>query len=159
MPGRWARSECAGLCLAFEMAAKRNSTSYASASQTPAGQPTNRLQRAPPYQRTDRRPLDFDDNVALARLDVRVESLQEERRRHEAVLAELLSAVEAENKARASELLAELDGWPDISTSRLTPRGARCDGYPEPRSSVSRRSAARRRDQPSALMVIAALPP
>ena len=58
-------------------------------------------------------PLDFDDNVALARLDVRVESLQEERRRFEAVLAKLLTAVEAENKARASELLAELDDWRD----------------------------------------------
>src|SRR6266404_9382217 len=39
-------------------------------------------------------PLDFDDNVALARLDVRIESLQEERRRYEAVLSKLLAAAE-----------------------------------------------------------------
>src|SRR5204863_7418673 len=37
-------------------------------------------------------PLDFDDNIALARLDVRVESLQEARQRYEAVLAKLLAA-------------------------------------------------------------------
>jgi len=56
-------------------------------------------------------PLDFDDNVALARLDVRVESLQEERRRYEAVLSKLLAATEAHQPAQAGELLAELDGW------------------------------------------------
>ena len=58
-------------------------------------------------------PLDFNDNVALARLDERTESLQEERRRYETVLAKLLSATEADNKAQASELLAELDDWRD----------------------------------------------
>src|SRR6267143_914826 len=58
-------------------------------------------------------PLDFDDNVALARLDVRVESLQEERRRYEAVLAKLLAATEAHQQAQAGELLAELDDWRD----------------------------------------------
>src|SRR5882757_7116480 len=54
-------------------------------------------------------PLDFDDNIALARLDVRIESLQEERRRYEAVLSKLLAAAEADNKSQASELLSELD--------------------------------------------------
>src|SRR4051794_31730720 len=58
-------------------------------------------------------PLDFDDNIALARLDVRIESLQEERRRYEAVLAKVLAAAEVDDKARTSELLAELDGWRD----------------------------------------------
>jgi class 3 adenylate cyclase len=58
-------------------------------------------------------PLDFDDNIALARLDVRVESLQEERRRYEAVLAKLLAAAEVDNKTLTSELLAELDDWRD----------------------------------------------
>ncbi len=58
-------------------------------------------------------PLDFNDNVALARLDVRIESLQEERRRYEAILAKLLAAAEADHKAQASELLAELDDWRD----------------------------------------------
>src|SRR6266403_5017941 len=54
-------------------------------------------------------PLDFDDNVALARLDVRIESLQEERRRYEAVLSKLLAAAEVGNKVLATELLSELD--------------------------------------------------
>src|ERR1700731_281085 len=54
-------------------------------------------------------PLDFDDNIALARLDVRIESLQEERRRYEAVLSKLLAAAEVGNKVLATELLSELD--------------------------------------------------
>src|SRR3984893_1939054 len=58
-------------------------------------------------------PLEFNDNVALARLDVRIESLQEERRRYESILAKLLAAAEADHKAQASELLAELDDWRD----------------------------------------------
>ena len=58
-------------------------------------------------------PLDFDDNIALARLDDKIEGLQEERQRYEAVLAKLLTAAEARNKPQASELLAELDGWRD----------------------------------------------
>jgi class 3 adenylate cyclase len=58
-------------------------------------------------------PLDFGDNIALARLDVRIESLQEERRRYESVLAKLLTAAEADNKAQAGELLAALDNWRD----------------------------------------------
>src|SRR5207244_13544619 len=47
-------------------------------------------------------PLDFDDNIALARLDVRIESLQEERRRYEALLAKLLVAADADHQAQAS---------------------------------------------------------
>ncbi|MGO8918145.1 MAG: adenylate/guanylate cyclase domain-containing protein [Stellaceae bacterium] len=58
-------------------------------------------------------PLDFDDNIALARLDVRIEDLQELRRRYEAVLGELLAATEAGNKAQAGALLGELDEWRD----------------------------------------------
>jgi class 3 adenylate cyclase/tetrahydromethanopterin S-methyltransferase subunit G len=54
-------------------------------------------------------PLDFDDNIALARLDVRIEGLQEERRRYEAVLSKLLAAAEVGNKVLATELLRELD--------------------------------------------------
>src|SRR5271168_4816401 len=58
-------------------------------------------------------PLDFDDNIALARLDDRIEALQEERHRYEAVLGKLLAAAEADNKVLATELLAELDDWRD----------------------------------------------
>ena len=58
-------------------------------------------------------PLDFNDNVALARLDERIEALQDERRRYEKVLAKLLSATEADHKTEASERLAELDDWRD----------------------------------------------
>ena len=54
-------------------------------------------------------PLDFDDKIALARLDVRIESLQEERRRYEAVLFKLLAAAEVGNKVLTTELLRELD--------------------------------------------------
>jgi class 3 adenylate cyclase len=58
-------------------------------------------------------PLDFDDNVALARLDVKIESLQEERRRYEDILGKLLTAAEADDKSRAGELLVELDNSRD----------------------------------------------
>jgi class 3 adenylate cyclase len=58
-------------------------------------------------------PLDFDDNIALARLDVRIEALQEERRHYESVLAKLLAAAQVGNKVQVSELLAELDDWRD----------------------------------------------
>jgi class 3 adenylate cyclase/tetrahydromethanopterin S-methyltransferase subunit G len=58
-------------------------------------------------------PLDFDDNIALARLDVRIESLQEERQRYESVLAKLLAAAEVGNKPQTGELLAELDDQRD----------------------------------------------
>src|SRR5947209_6965462 len=54
-------------------------------------------------------PLDFDDNIALARLDVRIESLQDERQRYEAILAKLLAAAGVDDKVLTSQFLAELD--------------------------------------------------
>ena len=58
-------------------------------------------------------PLDFDDNIALARLDDKIEALQEERQRYEAVLGKLLAAAAADNRVLTTELLAELDDWRD----------------------------------------------
>jgi len=58
-------------------------------------------------------PLDFDDNIALARLDDKIEDLQEERRRYEGILGKLLGAAEAGNKPVAGELLGELDDLRD----------------------------------------------
>src|SRR5262249_18418068 len=43
-------------------------------------------------------PLDFDDNIALARLDDKIEALQEERQRYESVLGKLLTAVSADRQ-------------------------------------------------------------
>ena len=54
-------------------------------------------------------PLDFDDNIALARLDDKIEDLQDERHRYEGILGKLLAAAEAGNKPVAGELLGELD--------------------------------------------------
>jgi adenylate cyclase len=54
-------------------------------------------------------PLDFGDNIALARLDDKVEAMQEDRRRYEAVLAKLLAATAADRPQQAAVLLAELD--------------------------------------------------
>src|ERR1700758_955784 len=64
-------------------------------------------------------PLDFDDNIALARLDDRTEFLQEERQHYEAVLAKLVAAAEADQKAQASQLLAELDDRRDDFDRRI----------------------------------------
>jgi class 3 adenylate cyclase len=58
-------------------------------------------------------PLDFDDNIALARLDEKIAVLQEERQHYEAVLGKLLSAAEAGDKPLTTELLGELDEWRD----------------------------------------------
>ena len=58
-------------------------------------------------------PLDFDDNIALARLDDKIEDLQEQRRRYEGVLGKLLGAAETGNKPVAGELLGELDDLRD----------------------------------------------
>jgi adenylate cyclase len=64
-------------------------------------------------------PLDFDDNIALARLDDKIEALQQERRRYEAVLAKLLVAAKADHKERTSELLADLDDLRDDFDSKI----------------------------------------
>ena len=58
-------------------------------------------------------PLDFDDTIVLARLDEKIEALQEERQRYEGVLGKLLVAAEAGDKPQTGELLGELDEWQD----------------------------------------------
>jgi adenylate cyclase len=64
-------------------------------------------------------PLDFDDNIALARLDDKVEDLQDERQRYEKILGKLLVAAGAGNKPVASELLGELDDLRDDFDHRI----------------------------------------
>src|SRR5246127_3596653 len=54
-------------------------------------------------------PLDFDDNITLARLDDKIEALQEERQRYESILGKLLTAAAAGDKPLTTELLGELD--------------------------------------------------
>ncbi len=54
-------------------------------------------------------PLDFDDDIALTRLDDRIGTLQEERRRYEQVLDKLLAAGTAGRAQEAAALLADLD--------------------------------------------------
>jgi site-specific recombinase XerD len=77
-------------------------------------------------------PLDFDDNIALARLDVRIGALREERQCYEAVLGKLLAAAVADNKVLTTELLANWTIGGTISTAKSMPRGARCVGSPVP---------------------------
>ena len=54
-------------------------------------------------------PLDFEDNIALARLDDAVGALQEGRRGYEALLGKLLAAAVAGRQQQGGDLLAELD--------------------------------------------------
>src|SRR5207248_750901 len=54
-------------------------------------------------------PIDFDDTVALARLDTHIEFLQEERRRYEAILAQLLEVAAAGQRSDENRILAALD--------------------------------------------------
>jgi class 3 adenylate cyclase len=58
-------------------------------------------------------PLDFDDNITLARLDDRIAALQEERGHYETVLGRLVAAAKAGDKPRTTDLLTELDEWRD----------------------------------------------
>jgi adenylate cyclase len=64
-------------------------------------------------------PLDFDDNVTLARLDERIEALQEDRRQYETVLSEMLAAAGAHDGAKAQELLGALNQWRDDIDGKL----------------------------------------
>ena len=51
-------------------------------------------------------PLDFDDNIALARLDEKIAVLQEERQHYEAVLGRLLTAADSGDKPVAIDNIA-----------------------------------------------------
>ncbi|RYD95584.1 MAG: hypothetical protein EOP61_19505, partial [Sphingomonadales bacterium] len=62
--------------------------------------------------------LDFDDNVALARLDTRVEFLQQQRRRYEHIRARLVRSTR-DRRADAPGLLAELDATRDDFDDRI----------------------------------------
>ncbi len=63
-------------------------------------------------------PLDFNDNVELARLDTRVEFLQDERKKYEAVFARLRGAA-AGRAAEAEMLLGQLDEARDDFDRRI----------------------------------------
>jgi class 3 adenylate cyclase len=58
-------------------------------------------------------PLDFNDNVALARLDTKVEFLQGERKKYEAALAKLLAVAQSGDQASEHRLLIDLDDLRD----------------------------------------------
>src|SRR5206468_2331998 len=64
-------------------------------------------------------PIDFDDTVALARLDTHIEFLQEERHRYEAILAQLLEVAAAGQRSDENRILAELDSWRDDFDRRI----------------------------------------
>jgi class 3 adenylate cyclase len=63
-------------------------------------------------------PLDFNDNVELARLDTKVEFLQEERQKYEGVIERLLDAATA-RRPDAARLLGELDEDRDEFEGRI----------------------------------------
>ena len=63
-------------------------------------------------------PLDFGDDVALGRLDTRIEFLQQEQQRNEALFARLLAAANGD-PAEADRLLREVDQRRDEWDSRM----------------------------------------
>lgn len=68
--------------------------------------------------------LDFDDNVALARLDTRVEFLQDQRRSYETLLARVRAHFESGQREEGNRLLHELDRLRDEFDRRMnTARG------------------------------------
>ncbi len=64
-------------------------------------------------------PLDFNDNIALARLDTRIEFLQEQRRRYEAIFAKLRPAAIAQHHEEVDRWLDELDALRDDFDQRI----------------------------------------
>lgn len=69
-------------------------------------------------------PLDFNDNVALARLDTKIEFLQADRKHYEEVYARLLADVESADAAGVRDELDELDRLRDRFDQRIdTDRG------------------------------------
>lgn len=64
-------------------------------------------------------PLDFDDDIALTRLDDRIEALQEERQGYEKLVDKLLAAATANRSQETAALLAELDEQRDDFDRRL----------------------------------------
>jgi len=58
-------------------------------------------------------PLDFNDNIALARLDDRIADLQEERAGYQHLLTRLLTAAAAGDKLQTADLLGRLDNLSD----------------------------------------------
>lgn len=63
--------------------------------------------------------LDFDDNVALARLDTRIEFIQDSRARYEEVFSHMLTAAEAGDHAEADRQLRTLDRLRDQFDDRI----------------------------------------
>ncbi|HVH79346.1 MAG TPA: adenylate/guanylate cyclase domain-containing protein [Stellaceae bacterium] len=63
--------------------------------------------------------LDFDDNVALARLDTKLEFIQEKRRSYEEVLTQVRSAFDSGRIDEANKLLRQLDDRRDDFDHRM----------------------------------------
>jgi adenylate cyclase len=64
-------------------------------------------------------PLDFGDDIALARLDTTLGFLQEERQIYQAMLGELLTGRPADPPTEAARRLANLDRWRDDWDRRM----------------------------------------
>ncbi|MBV9479684.1 MAG: hypothetical protein JO249_02890, partial [Acidobacteria bacterium] len=57
--------------------------------------------------------LDFDDDIALARLDDQIAALQEERGHYKAMLTQMIATAKAHNESQTAKLLGRLDKWRD----------------------------------------------
>jgi len=57
--------------------------------------------------------LDFDDDIALARLDDQIAALQEERGHYKAMLTQMIATAKAHNESQTAKLLGKLDKWRD----------------------------------------------
>jgi len=64
-------------------------------------------------------PLDFDDNVALARLDAHIEFLQDIQHHYGGLLTRWVEAAEASDRAEADRIRPQLDEWRDNWDQRM----------------------------------------
>src|SRR5579885_537726 len=102
-------------------------------------------------------PLGFDDDIALARLDTRLEFLQAERTAYNKLLPQVIEAIDAKQHGRFYVLAEQLDQSRDAFNDRIDAARAEMERLAEQAAEGTRRYQARTLDISAALLAIAAL--
>ena len=100
--------------------------------------------------------LDFGDDIALARLDTRLEFLQSERATHERNLPKIIEAIESRQHGRFYALVAQLDQYRDAFNDRIDAVRADMEGLTQNAAERTREYQERAVYVSGVLMAIAA---
>jgi adenylate cyclase len=102
-------------------------------------------------------PLGFDDDIALARLDTRLEFLQDERAAYERYLPQVVEAIEAKQHARFYALQPQLDRYRDAFNDRIDAARAEMERLAQNAAERTREYQERTVDISGVLLAIATL--